>query len=101
MPLTGLSALFAPTNHNKKVCEDDNYYYQYTLIYKNAPTVEDDGTPRRYTPIVQATADMGLATEKDAGTAQVSHVFIERVKPFKGTHVVYQTKGLFSHLRGD
>ena len=86
---------------NWKVCENDKYYFQYTLIYKNAPTVEADGTPRRYTPVVRATADMGLATQKDAGTAQVSHVFAERVKPFEGTYTVYQSKALFGHNRAD
>ena len=83
--------------HNWMVCEKNNDSYGYELIYKNAPTVDTDGSAHRYTPIVHATADMGLATEQDAGTAQLSHIFVEQVVPFNGTFRVDQGKALFGH----
>lgn len=83
--------------HNWMVCEKNNDSYGYELIYKNAPTVDADGSAHRYTPIVHATADMGLATEQAAGTAQLSHIFVEQVVPFNGTFRVDQGKALFGH----
>ena len=83
--------------HNWMVCEKNNDSYGYELIYKNAPTVDTDGSAHRYTPIVHATADMGLATEQYAGTAQLSHIFVEQVVPFNGTFRVDQGKALFGH----
>ena len=83
--------------HNWMVCEKNNDSYGYELIYKNAPTVDADGSAHRYTPVVHATADMGLATEQDAGTAQLSHIFVEQVVPFNGTSSVVQGKALFGH----
>ena len=82
---------------NSTVCEKNNDYYDYELIYKNAPTVDADGSAHRYTPVVHATADMGLATERDAGSAQLSHVFVEQVVPFNGTFKIVQGKALFGH----
>ena len=82
---------------NWAVCEKNNDHYDYELIYKNAPTVDADGSAHRYTPVVHATADMGLATERDAGTAQLSHIFVEQVVPFNGTSRVVQGKALFGH----
>ena len=83
--------------HNWMVCEKNNDSYGYELIYKNAPTVDADGSAHRYTPVVHATADMGLVTERDAGTAQLSHIFVEHVVPFNGTSSVVQGKALFGH----
>lgn len=83
--------------HNWTVCEKNNDHYDYELIYRNAPTVDADGSAHRYTPVVHATADMGLATERDAGTAQLSHIFVEQVVPFNGTSRVVQGKALFGH----
>ena len=82
---------------NWAVCEKNNDHYDYELIYRNAPTVDADGSAHRYTPVVHATADMGLATERDAGTAQLSHIFVEQVVPFNGTSRVVQGKALFGH----
>lgn len=84
--------------HNWMVCEKNNDSYGYELIYKNAPTVDADGSAHRYTPIVHATADMGLATEQAAGTAQLSHIFVEHVVPFNGKSSVVQGKALFGHV---
>ena len=84
--------------HNWMVCEKNNDSYGYELIYKNAPTVDADGSAHRYTPVVHATADMGLATEQAAGTAQLSHIFVEHVVPFNGTSSVVQGKALFGHV---
>ena len=84
--------------HNWMVCEKNNDSYGYELIYKNAPTVDADGSAHRYTPVVHATADMGLATVQDAGTAQLSHIFVEQVVPFNGTSSVVQGKALFGHV---
>ena len=83
---------------NWAVCEKNNDSYGYELIYKNAPTVDADGSAHRYTPVVHATADMGLATERDAGTAQLSHIFVEHVVPFNGKSSVVQGKALFGHV---
>ena len=83
---------------NWQMCEWYKSYFGYTLIYRNAPTVDADGSAHRYTPVVHATADMGLATEQDAGTAQPSHIFVEQVVPFNGTSSVIQNKALFGHL---
>lgn len=82
---------------NWQMCEWYKSYFGYTLIYRNAPTVDADGSAHRYTPVVHATADMGLATEQDAGTAQPSHIFVEQVVPFNGTSSVIQGKALFGH----
>ena len=82
---------------NWAVCEKNNDHYDYELIYRNAPTVDADGSAHRYTPVVHATADMGLATERDAGTAQLSHIFVEQVVPFNGTSRVVQGTALFRH----
>ena len=82
---------------NWQRCERDKRYWEYALIYRNAPTVDADGSAHRYTPVVHATADMGLATEQDAGTAQLSHIFVEHVVPFNGTSSVVQGKALFGH----
>ena len=79
---------------NWQMCERYKSYFGYTLIYRNAPTVDADGSAHRYTPVVHATADMGLATEQDAGTAQLSHIFVEQVVPFNGTFRVDQGKAL-------
>lgn len=87
--------------HNWMVCEKNNDSYGYELIYKNAPTVDTDGSAHRYTPVVHATADMGLATEQDAGTAKLSHIFVEQVVPFNGTFRVAQGKALFGHRYWD
>ena len=84
--------------HNWMVCEKNNDSYGYELIYKNAPTVDADGSAHRYTPVVHATADMGLTTVQDAGTAQLSHIFVEHVVPFNGTSSVVQGKALFGHV---
>ena len=86
---------------NWYMCEQYKSYYGYTLIYRNAPTVDADGSAHRYTPVVHATADMGLATEQDAGTAQLSHIFVEHVVPFNGTSWVVQDKMLFAHRYDD
>ena len=86
---------------NWAVCEKNNDSYNYELIYKNAPTVDADGSAHRYTPVVDATADMGLATERDAGTAQLSHIFVEQVVPFNGKSSVVQGKALFGHSYND
>ena len=83
---------------NWAVCEKNNDSYGYELIYKNAPTVDADGSAHRYTPVVHATADMGLTTVQDAGTAQLSHIFVEHVVPFNGTSSVVQGKALFGHV---
>lgn len=83
---------------NWAVCEKNNDSYGYELIYKNAPTVDADGSAHRYTPVVRATADMGLATKRDAGTAQLSHIFVEHVVPFNGKSSVVQGKALFGHV---
>ena len=83
---------------NWAVCEKNNDHYNYELIYKNAPTVDADGSAHRYTPVVRATADMGLATKRDAGTAQLSHIFVEHVVPFNGKSSVVQGKALFGHV---
>ena len=87
--------------HNWMVCEKNNDSYGYELIYKNAPTVDADGSAHRYTPVVHATADMGLATEQNAGTAQLSHIFVEQVVPFNGKSSVVQGKALFGHSYND
>ena len=87
--------------HNWMVCEKNNDSYGYELIYKNAPTVDADGSAHRYTPVVHATADMGLATVRDAGTAQLSHIFVEQVVPFNGKSSVVQGKALFGHSYND
>ena len=84
--------------HNWTVCEKNNDSYGYELIYKNAPTVDADGSAHRYTPVVHATADMGLATEQYAGTAKLSHIFVEHVVPFNGKSSVVQGKALFGHV---
>lgn len=84
--------------HNWTVCEKNNDSYGYELIYKNAPTVDADGSAHRYTPGVHATADMGLATEQNAGTAKLSHIFVEHVVPFNGKSSVVQGKALFGHV---
>ena len=84
--------------HNWTVCEKNNDSYGYELIYKNAPTVDADGSAHRYTPVVHATADMGLATEQNAGTAKLSHIFVEHVVPFNGKSSVVQGKALFGHV---
>lgn len=86
---------------NWHMCEWSKSYFGYTLIYRNAPTVDADGSAHRYTPVVHATADMGLATEQDAGTAQLSHIFVEQVVPFNGTSWVVQSKALFGHDYSD
>ena len=86
---------------NWAVCEKNNDSYGYELIYKNAPTVDTDGSAHRYTPVVRATADMGLATEQNAGTAQLSHIFVEQVVPFNGKSSVVQGKALFGHSYND
>ena len=83
---------------NWAVCEKNNDSYNYELIYKNAPTVDADGSAHRYTPVVRATADMGLTTVQDAGTAQLSHIFVEHVVPFNGKSSVVQGKALFGHV---
>lgn len=90
--------LIRPYSANWQMCEWYKSYFGYTLIYRNAPTVDADGSAHRYTPVVHATADMGLATEQDAGTAQPSHIFVEQVVPFNGTSSVIQNKALFGHL---
>ena len=87
--------------HNWTVCEKNNDSYGYELIYKNAPTVDADGSAHRYTPVVHATADMGLATAQAAGTAQLSHIFVEQVVPFNGKSSVVQGKALFGHSYND
>lgn len=87
--------------HNWMVCEKNNDSYGYELIYKNAPTVDADGSAHRYTPVVHATADMGLATEQNAVTAQLSHIFVEQVVPFNGKSSVVQGKALFGHSYND
>lgn len=86
---------------NWQMCERYKSYFGYTLIYRNAPTVDADGSAHRYTPVVHATADMGLATEQDAGTAQLSHIFVEQVVPFNGRSDIYQAKALFGHAYSD
>lgn len=86
---------------NWQMCEQYKSYFGYTLIYRNAPTVDADGSAHRYTPVVHATADMGLATEQDAGTAQLSHIFVEQVVPFNGRSDIYQAKALFGHAYSD
>lgn len=85
---------------NWQMCEWYKSYFGYTLIYRNAPTVDADGSAHRYTPVVHATAAMGLATEQDADTAQLSHIFVEQVVPLTGHPRLFKVRRFLGMATG-